>query len=125
MVEGGDEIIVALKNGDEYTAKLVGRDKKTDVALLKIEADKPLPTVKIGDSQKLRVGQWVVAIGSPWGLDQTVTAGIISALGRRPAARELCTFYSNRCGGQSRNSGGPLMDLEGRVIGINSQIISP
>ena len=125
VVEGGDEIIVALKNGDEYTAKLVGRDKKTDVALLKIEADKPLPTVKIGDSQKLRVGQWVVAIGSPWGLDQTVTAGIISALGRRLPQENYVPFIQTDAAVNPGNSGGPLMDLEGRVIGINSQIISP
>ena len=105
MVEGGDEIIVALKNGDEYTAKLVGRDKKTDVALLKIEADKPLPTVKIGDSQKLRVGQWVVAIGFPLGLDQTVTAGIIKQLWAGVCRKRIMYLYSNDAAVNPGNSG--------------------
>ena len=125
VVADSDEIIVTLKNGEEYTAKLVGSDKRTDVALLKIDADKPLPTVKVGDSEKLRVGQWVVAIGSPWGLDQTVTAGIVSALGRRLPRENYVPFIQTDAAINPGNSGGPLMDLDGKVIGINSQIISP
>lgn len=125
VVADADEIIVSLKNGDEFQAETVGIDRRTDIALLKIDAEgENLPVVEIGDSDAIRVGEWVVAIGSPYGLDQTVTAGIISALGRRLPSEQYVPFIQTDAAVNPGNSGGPLMDLEGKVIGINSQIIS-
>ncbi len=124
VVADADEIVVSLKSGEEYPAKTVGLDRRTDIALLKIEAEGELPVVRIGDSDSLKVGEWVVAIGSPYGLDQTVTAGIISALGRRLPSEQYVPFIQTDAAVNPGNSGGPLMDLEGNVIGINSQIIS-
>lgn len=125
VIAGMSRIIVTLKDGDDYTAEVIGRDEHTDIALLKIDAGKPLPAAAIGDSDKVKVGQWVGAIGSPYGLDQTVTAGIISALRRRLRSDRYVPFIQTDAAVNPGNSGGPLMDLEGRVIGINSQIISP
>ena len=125
VIAGMTRIIVALDDGDEYTAEVVGSDERTDIALLKIDAEKPLPVVKIGDSDKVKVGQWVAAIGSPYGLHQTLTAGIISALHRRLPNDAYVPFIQTDAAVNPGNSGGPLMDLDGNVIGINSQIVSP
>ena len=118
-------IVIKLKDGSEYTATIVGSDRHTDIALLKIDADAPLPTVQIGNSDTVKVGQWVAAVGSPYGLDQTVTAGIISALRRRLPGDRYVPFIQTDAAVNPGNSGGPLMDLDGNVIGINSQIVSP
>ena len=125
VIDRMDRIVIRLKDGSKYTAEVIGVDKYTDIALLKIESDVPFATVKIGDSDKIKVGQWVAAIGSPYGLDQTVTAGIISALRRRLPTDRYVPFIQTDAAINPGNSGGPLMDLEGNVIGINSQIISP
>jgi serine protease Do len=119
-----DSITVTLNNREEYPAKLVGRDVATDLAVLKIDAKKPFPFVKFGDSTKARVGDWVIAIGEPYALSGTVTAGIISAVHRStggPYDRFIQTDASINQG----NSGGPMFDMSGNVIGINSQILSP
>ena len=120
-----DAINVVLATGDEYKAEVVGRDDKTDIALLKIEAEEPLTAVTLGDSDDLQVGESVLAIGSPYGLDQTVTRGIISALGRRLPSEDYVPFIQTDAAVNPGNSGGPLIDKNGKVIGINSQIISP
>ena len=119
------KIAVTLSDGSEYPAEVIGADRLTDIAVLKIEPDAPLQAVQIGDSDELLVGQSVLAIGSPYGLDQTVTSGIISALGRRLPRENYVPFIQTDAAVNPGNSGGPLMDGEGRVIGINSQIISP
>ena len=125
VIDGMKKIIITLKNGEEYEAEVVGRDKRTDIALLKIDAAEPLPIVEVGDSDGIKVGQWVAALGSPYGLDQTLTAGIISALGRRLPSEVYVPFIQTDAAVNPGNSGGPLMDLDGKVIGVNSQIISP
>lgn len=119
-----EQITVTLTNKDEYTAKLVGRDPATDIAVLKIEAKKPLPFVKFGDSTKARVGDWVVAIGNPFALSGTVTAGIISAV-HRGTGGTYDKFIQTDASINQGNSGGPMFDMRGNVIGINSQILSP
>jgi serine protease Do len=119
-----DSITVTMTNKEEYTAKLVGRDPATDLAVLKIEAKKPLPFVKFGDSSKSRVGDWVVAIGNPFALSGTVTAGIISAL-HRGTGGTYDKFIQTDASINQGNSGGPMFDMRGNVIGINSQILSP
>ena len=121
VIEGADIIHVRLNDRREYEAKLVGTDKRTDLALLKIEA-KDLPTVTIGDSDMMKPGQWVLAIGSPFGFDYTVTAGIVSALGRNLPSDNYVPFIQTDVAINPGNSGGPLFNLEGEVIGINSQI---
>ena len=119
-----DSITVTMTNKEEYAAKLVGRDPATDLAVLKIEAKKPLPFVKFGDSSKARVGDWVVAIGNPFALSGTVTAGIISAL-HRGTGGTYDKFIQTDASINQGNSGGPMFDMRGNVIGINSQILSP
>lgn len=119
-----DSITVTLTNREEYTARLVGRDPATDLAVLKIDAKKPLPFVKFGDSSKARVGDWVVAIGNPFALSGTVTAGIISAL-HRGTGGTYDKFIQTDASINQGNSGGPMFDMRGNVIGINSQILSP
>ena len=119
-----DSITVTLTNREEYEAKLVGRDPATDLAVLKIAAKKPLPFVKFGDSTKARVGDWVVAIGNPFALSGTVTAGIISAL-HRGTGGTYDKFIQTDASINQGNSGGPMFDMRGNVIGINSQILSP
>lgn len=121
VIEGADNIYVTLTDKREFKAKVIGSDKRTDVALLKIDG-KDLPTIKIGDDSKAKVGQWVVAIGSPFGLDNTVTAGIISAKARDTG--EYLPFIQTDVAVNPGNSGGPLLNLDGEVIGINSQIYS-
>jgi serine protease Do len=121
VVDGADEITVTLHDKREFKAKLLGADKRTDVAVLKIEAA-GLPSVRIGDSNKLRVGEWVIAIGSPFGLENTVTAGIVSAKGRETG--EYLPFIQTDVAVNPGNSGGPLINMRGEVVGINSQIFT-
>ncbi|MDX3900402.1 MAG: Do family serine endopeptidase [Sphingobium sp.] len=119
-----DSITVTMTNREEYEAKLVGRDPATDIAVLKINANKPLPFVKFGDSARARVGDWVVAIGNPFALSGTVTAGIISAV-HRSTGGGYEKFIQTDASINQGNSGGPMFDMRGNVIGINSQILSP
>jgi len=123
VVDGADEVTVKLTDKREFRAKVLGSDKATDVAVLKIDA-KNLPTVTIGDPTKSRVGEWVVAIGAPYGLDNTVTSGIISAKGRSLPGDSYVPFIQTDAAVNPGNSGGPLFNLRGEVIGINSQIFS-
>lgn len=124
VVENADKITVRLKNGDEYDAEIVGRDTNTDIALIKIKAQSSLPFVKTGNSDILKVGQWVVAIGSPFGFEQTVTAGIVSAKGRVIGSGPYDDFIQTDTSINPGNSGGPLINLAGEVVGINTAIIS-
>jgi len=121
VVEGADDVYVTLTDKREYKAKLIGVDKRTDVAVVKIEGNN-LPRLTIGDPNKLRVGEWVIAIGSPFGLDNTVTAGIVSAKARDTG--EYLPLIQTDVAVNPGNSGGPLINLRGEVIGINSQIYS-
>ncbi|HSV68779.1 MAG TPA: DegQ family serine endoprotease [Methylibium sp.] len=121
VVDGADEVYVTLTDKREFKAKIIGADKRTDVAVVKIEAT-GLPSVKIGDVGKLRVGEWVMAIGSPFGLENTVTAGIVSAKGRDTG--EFVAFIQTDVAINPGNSGGPLLNMRGEVVGINSQILS-
>ena len=121
VVEGADEVLVTLTDKREFKARIVGTDRRTDIAVVKLEAS-GLPFVKIGDSDKLKVGEWVVAIGSPFGLDNTVTAGIVSAKGRDTG--DYLPFIQTDVAINPGNSGGPLLNLKGEVVGINSQIFS-
>ncbi|HEU4458660.1 MAG TPA: DegQ family serine endoprotease [Methylibium sp.] len=121
VVDGADDVYVTLSDKREFKARLIGADRRTDVAVVKIEAAN-LPSVKIGDVSKLRVGEWVMAIGSPFGLENTVTAGIVSAKGRDTG--EFVPFIQTDVAINPGNSGGPLLNLRGEVVGINSQILS-
>jgi serine protease Do len=123
VVAGADEVTVRLTDQREFKAKVLGTDKMTDVAVLKIDA-KNLPAVTIGDPKAARVGEWVVAIGAPYGLDNTVTSGIISAKSRSLPGDAAVPFIQTDAAVNPGNSGGPLFDLKGQVIGINSQIFS-
>lgn len=123
VVENTDQIKVILKDGKEYDAKIIGRDKNTDLALIKIEPEENLPALKLGDSEKLKVGQWVVAIGNPFGLGHTVTSGIVSAKGRVIGSGPYDDFIQTDTSINPGNSGGPLLDLNGNVVGINTAII--
>lgn len=126
VVDGADEVVVRLSDRREFTARVVGSDPLSDVALLKIES-RSLPMLPLGDARALRAGQWVVAIGSPFGyLDNTVTAGIVSATGRRSLdpSQQYVPFIQTDVAINRGNSGGPLLNTEGRVVGINSQIFS-
>ncbi|RXZ44281.1 DegQ family serine endoprotease [Crenobacter cavernae] len=123
VVARADEITVTLNDKREFKAKLIGSDARTDVALLKINADK-LPVAKLGSSAKLKVGEWVVAIGSPFGFDSSVTAGIVSAKGRQLPDENYVPFIQTDAAINPGNSGGPLFNLNGEVVGINSQIFS-
>ena len=121
VVDGADEVLVTLTDNREYKAKVIGADKRTDVAVLKIEAT-GLPAVKIGDVSRLKVGEWVMAIGSPFGLENTVTAGIVSAKQRDTG--DYLPFIQTDVAINPGNSGGPLINMRGEVVGINSQIYS-
>ena len=121
VVEGADEVLVTLTDKREFKARIVGSDKRTDVAVVKIEAS-GLPFVKIGDVSRLKVGEWVLAIGSPFGLENTVTAGIVSAKQRDTG--DYLPFIQTDVAINPGNSGGPLLNLRGEVVGINSQIYS-
>ena len=124
VVEKADEILVKLSDEKEYKAKVVGTDPNIDIALLKIEPKGHLPAVTIGDSSILRVGDWVIAIGNPFGLNQTVTAGIVSAKGRVIGAGPYDNFIQTDASINPGNSGGPLFNLEGEVVGINTAIVA-
>jgi serine protease Do len=122
VIEKADSIIAVFDDGQEREAHVVGRDPKTDLALLKVEADDSLPVATLGDSDEIRVGDWVMAIGNPFGLDHTVTVGILSARGRRINAGPYDDFLQTDASINPGNSGGPLIDMQGRVIGINTAI---
>ncbi len=123
VVKDAQSLVVRLSDRREQPAKLVGFDERSDVALLKIEAP-DLPTVKIGNSDSLRVGEWVLAIGSPFGLEHTATQGIVSALGRNLPSESYVPFIQTDVAVNPGNSGGPLFNTKGEVVGINSQIYS-
>jgi serine protease Do len=134
VIDGADSIKVRLAKDKEYDAKVIGKDKDTDLALLKIDAKEPLPAVPLGDSDKLRVGDTVIAVGNPFGLGGTVTAGIVSALGREhdmmghslgPSNSNYVDFIQTDAAINKGNSGGPLFDVAGEVVGVNSAIVSP
>lgn len=123
VVDGADEVDVRLSDRREFKAKVIGADKRSDIALIKIEA-KDLPVVKIGTSIDLKVGEWVLAIGSPFGFDHSVTAGIVSAKGRSLPSENYVPFIQTDVAINPGNSGGPLFNLDGKVVGVNSQIYS-
>jgi serine protease Do len=125
VVKGADEILITLDDGTELSARVVGHDEKTDLALLKVEHGEPLPFVSFGNSESARVGDWVVAVGSPFGLGGTVTAGIISARGRDIRSGPFDDFLQVDAPINRGNSGGPLFDQDGQVIGVNTAIFSP
>jgi serine protease Do len=124
VVEGADTIKVILKDDTEYSAEIVGRDPVTDIALIKVEAKRNLPTVPMGSSENLRVGEWVAAIGSPFGLEHTVTAGIVSAKGRVIGSGPYDDFIQTDASINPGNSGGPLINMRGEIVGINTMIIA-
>jgi serine protease Do len=123
LVEDADEIIVRLSDRRELEARMIGHDSESDIALLKIHADK-LPVLKIGSSRSLKSGEWVLAIGSPFGFDHSVTAGIVSAKGRSLPTENYVPFIQTDVAINPGNSGGPLFNLDGEVVGVNSQIYS-
>jgi len=124
VVEDADQIKVKLADGKEYDGKVVGRDPKTDLALVKIEGAAGLHPLKLGDSADLKIGSWVVAVGSPFGLEQTVTAGIVSAKGRVIGSGPYDDFIQTDASINPGNSGGPLINMKGEVVGINTAIIA-
>ena len=126
VISGADEILVRLNDGSRIKAKLVGKDARTDLAVLKIDSDKPLPHIPIGDSTQIRVGEWVVAIGNPFGLGMTVTAGVVSALNRDlsvDASRSYRDLIQTDASINPGNSGGALINSRGELIGVNTAII--
>ena len=125
VIEGADEVTVTLQDNTSLKATVVGRDERVDVALLKVSTDKMLPSVQFGDSDKERVGEWVLAIGNPFGLGGSVTAGIVSARGRDIRQGPYDDFIQTDAAINRGNSGGPLFNMEGQVIGINTAIYSP
>ncbi|MFZ3034111.1 MAG: DegQ family serine endoprotease [Parvibaculum sp.] len=125
VVEGGKDITVVQSDGAELKAKLIGRDPKTDLALIKVDAKSPKPYVAFGDSDKLRVGDWVLAVGNPFGLGGTVTSGIVSARGREIGAGPYDDFLQIDASINRGNSGGPTFDVHGNVMGVNTAIYSP
>jgi len=124
VVEKADKIVVKVSDGKEYEAKIIGTDPKTDIALIKIKPSNSLPVVEIGDSDQVKVGEWVIAIGNPFGLEQTVTAGIVSAKGRVIGAGPYDNFIQTDASINPGNSGGPLFGMDGKVIGINTAIVA-
>jgi serine protease Do len=125
VIADADEITVILNDGSRFKAELLGKDQKVDLAVLKINADKPLKAVKFGDSDKLRLGEWVIAIGNPFSLGGTVTAGIVSARNRDINSGPYDNYIQTDAAINRGNSGGPLFNLNGEVVGINTAIISP
>ncbi len=124
VVKGANEVMVRLSDRRELKAKVVGMDARSDIAVLKIETRQKLPTLRLGNSSKLKVGEWVLAIGSPFGFDHSVTAGIVSAKGRSLPNENYVPFIQTDAAINPGNSGGPLFNLDGEVIGVNSQIFS-
>lgn len=125
VIEGADDIEAVFPDGSKLKAKLIGTDTKTDLSVLKVEPPSPLTAVKFGDSRKMRIGDWVMAIGNPFGLGGSVTVGIISASGRNINAGPYDNFIQTDAAINKGNSGGPLFNMNGEVIGINTAIISP
>jgi serine protease Do len=125
VISDADEVTVILNNGENLKAEVVGRDKKTDLALLRVKSEKPLKAVKFGDSDKLRLGEWVIAIGNPFSLGGTVTAGIVSARDRDINSGPYDNYIQTDAAINRGNSGGPLFNLNGEVVGVNTAIISP
>jgi serine protease Do len=125
VIDDADEINVILQDDTNLSATLVGRDKKTDLALLKVNPKKPLPAVTFGDSDKMRVGDWILAIGNPYGLGGTVTAGIISARARDIQSGPYDEYLQTDAPINRGNSGGPMFDMDGNVVGVNTAIFSP
>ncbi|HSC18681.1 MAG TPA: Do family serine endopeptidase [Rhizomicrobium sp.] len=125
VIEGAEQITATLNDGTSLPARLVGRDDKTDLALLKVQPKKPLPAAHWGDSDKARIGDWVIAIGNPFGLGSTVTAGIVSARNRDISSGPYDDFIQTDAPINRGNSGGPLFDMDGNVVGVNSAIYSP
>src|SRR5882724_8424019 len=125
VIENADEITVTTHDNEEFKAKLVGADEKTDLALLKVESTKPLPFVNWGDSDKMRIGDWVLAIGNTFGLGGSVTAGIVSARQRDINSGPYDDFLQTDASINRGNSGGPMFNMDGEVIGINTAIYSP
>jgi serine protease Do len=124
VVDGAQKITVTLSDGKGYDAKVLGKDQKTDIAVIKIDTGQNLPAVTLGDSDRLEVGEWVMAIGNPFGLDHTVTSGIVSAKGRQIGAGPYDNFIQTDASINPGNSGGPLLNLRGEVVGINTAIFS-
>src|SRR5947208_10089781 len=122
VIEGATKITIGMLSGDRYRAKVIGIDRETDLAVLKIDADRELPVMKFGDSNAAEVGDWVLAIGSPFGLEQTVTAGIISKKDRNTTNSSFQRFLQTDAAINRGNSGGPLVNMRGVAIGVNSQI---
>ena len=125
VIEDSEQVTVTLNDGTSLPARVVGRDVKTDLAVLKVNPKKPLPATRFGDSDKARIGDWVIAIGDPFGIGSTVTAGIVSARNRNINAGPYDDFIQTDAPINRGNSGGPLFNMDGDVIGINSQIFSP
>lgn len=125
VIADADDIDVVLTDGRSYPAQLIGRDEATDLAVLQIEPDEPLPAVSFGDSDALRIGDWVVAIGNPFGLGGSVSLGIVSAMNRNIGAGPYDSFIQTDAAINRGNSGGPLFDLNGNVVGVNTAILSP
>ncbi len=125
VIGDANDIVVIFTDGRKLKAKIIGKDPKVDVAVLKVESDKPLKTVKFGDSDKMRVGDGVMAVGNPFGLGETVTAGIVSARNRNIDSGPYDDFLQTDASINKGNSGGPLFNLQGEVIGINTAILSP
>ncbi|HLP69359.1 MAG TPA: trypsin-like peptidase domain-containing protein, partial [Rhizobium sp.] len=125
VIENADDIEAIFSDGSKLKAKLVGTDPKTDLSVLKVEPPKPLTAVKFGDSRKMRIGDWVMAIGNPFGLGGSVSVGIVSARGRNINAGPYDNFIQTDAAINKGNSGGPLFNMEGDVIGVNTAIISP
>lgn len=124
VIRGADEILVKLADGRTFNARIIGMDEKSDIAVIKVNAKGSLPTVRLGNSDQLRVGDWVVAIGNPFGLTQTVTSGILSAKGRVIGAGPYDNFLQTDASINPGNSGGPLFNLQGEVVGVNTAIIA-
>lgn len=124
VVEKAEDISVILENGDKYEAKVIGKDPKTDLAVIKFEPEGKLQTVEFGDSDKLRIGDWVIAIGNPFGLGYTVTSGIVSAKGRSLGLGVYDDFIQTDASLNPGNSGGPLFNLKGEVVGVNTAIVA-
>jgi serine protease Do len=124
VIENAKKITVKLSDKREFEAKVLGKDPKTDVALIKIDSDESLPTAELGDSEQLEVGEWVMAVGNPFGLDSSVTSGIVSAKGRHIGAGPYDNFIQTDTPINPGNSGGPLVNLRGQVVGINMAIVS-
>jgi serine protease Do len=125
VVENAKSVVVTLEDGTELPAKIIGRDSRTDLAVLRVKADKPLPYIQLGDSSAVKVGEWVIAMGNPFGLGGSVTAGIVSALGRDIGSGPYDSFLQVDAPINRGNSGGPLFTQDGRVVGVNTAILSP